>query len=825
MGRFKAQSGRKQIAIMVFAVAVSAALLFMMLAGSEGTRVSAQTADTPTPEATATPEPTVTASGVGDSDVTSALSGEGKVNPPQYSGMDSTLNSIVQQVEDGIASAQSAASSAPYSEEESVAVSLLVEEDSLEDVQQFLADNGADVRNVDEGYIEAYVPVSLLPELSQQEGVTGVSTIVPPQPLQTSVISEGVQVHGADVWHRARVKGDGIKIGIIDVGFEGFQDLMGSELPTEANVHALCFTELGQVSEDIVDCETFDDHGTYVTETAFDMAPNATYYISNAPSWSDLRNTVIWMISEDVDIINHSVGWLWSGPGDGSSPIRTSPLNTVHLAAAYEILWVNAAGNSALTTWFGDYGDNDGDGLFNFTETDECNDVLLESGERFIAQLRWADVWLAPATDLDLFLVHKDTGEVVATSESFQSEFPIPREVIIFVPEVKGEYCLAVKHYAGPQAEWIQLNSFSKQDLEHATIFGSIATPAESNNPGMLAVGAAPWYDTTEIEYFSSRGPTPDGRIKPDVVAADRGDTASIGSFAGTSQAAPHVAGMAALLKQNFPTMGPVELASYFKQNALERGEVGPDNTWGYGFAVLPVSDAPFDDCFPDVGEPDESGGFSPSGTLGEGCVTDKPAERGSGDRYALYYTIDLDIDSEVTISLSSEDFDTYLYLLEGFGTDGDVLAENDDAEGSDSTDSGIVENLEAGEYTIEVTTFEARESGEFELTVTVIEKEIVPEPEPEFEGGFVEVSYGSNHACALHEDGWIACYGSNAHGKASPPEGEYKSVSSGEHGSCAIQEEDGKIVCWGIFEVGLDEERTRMKRKMTTKSDEAADG
>ena len=467
----------KQIVIGVVSVALSAALLFAIVSDADWKVAEAQTQDTPTPAPTAAP------AGDGQTDPDNPPLPQGKINPPQYENLDSTLNGIVQQVEGGLASAKSAAATAPYSNEESVAVSIFVAEGNSEDVEEFLENGGASVRDADEDYIEAYVPVSLLPGLSDQVGVSGVSAIIPPKPLQESVVSEGVQVHGADVWHRARMKGDGIKIGIIDVGFEGFQSLMGTELPAEADVHALCFTELGRMSDDIADCEYFDDHGTYVTETAFDMAPNATYYISNAPSWSDLARTVIWMASEDVDIINHSVGWLWSGPGDGSSPISRSPLNAVHYAAANGILWVNAAGNNARTTWFNDYNDVDEDGVYNFTETDECNDVLLEGGEPFVAQLRWDDIWGAPATDLDLYLINKDTMEIVAASESFQEVFPFPLEFFQFIVEEKDEYCLAVKHFAGAQPEWIQLESFRRQDLEHATIFGSITTPAESNNP------------------------------------------------------------------------------------------------------------------------------------------------------------------------------------------------------------------------------------------------------------------------------------------------------------------------------------------------------
>ena len=108
--------------------------------------------------------------------------------------------------------------------------------------------------------------------------------------------------------------------------------------------------------------------------------------------------------------------------------------------------------------------------------------------------------------------------------------------------------------------------------IEHHTGTGSITNPAESANPGMLAVGAAPWFDVNTIEYYSSRGPTPDGRVKPDIVGADCGETALASlnenrrGFCGTSQSAPHVAGMAALVRQRFPDYTPAQVAAYLKK-------------------------------------------------------------------------------------------------------------------------------------------------------------------------------------------------------------------------------------------------------------------
>ena len=102
----------------------------------------------------------------------------------------------------------------------------------------------------------------------------------------------------------------------------------------------------------------------------------------------------------------------------------------------------------------------------------------------------------------------------------------------------------------------------------------------------MLTVGAANWATPSTIESFSSRGPTTDGRIKPDIVGADRGDSVSYGvnGFAGTSQASPHVAGLAALVLQRYPGYTPEQVATYLKNKALGMDTV-PKNTWGYGLA------------------------------------------------------------------------------------------------------------------------------------------------------------------------------------------------------------------------------------------------
>jgi len=64
-----------------------------------------------------------------------------------------------------------------------------------------------------------------------------------------------------------------------------------------------------------------------------------------------------------------------------------------------------------------------------------------------------------------------------------------------------------------------------------------------------MTVGATYWQND-KLEDFSSRGPTNDGRIKPDVTSPDGVSTWIYypGFFTGTSASTPHTAGAAALL-------------------------------------------------------------------------------------------------------------------------------------------------------------------------------------------------------------------------------------------------------------------------------------
>ena len=129
----------------------------------------------------------------------------------------------------------------------------------------------------------------------------------------------------------------------------------------------------------------------------------------------------------------------------------------------------------------------------------------------------------------------------------------------------------------------LQLYVSGPYHLENFPTGYSIEFPAESKNPGTLAVGTANWSTPGTIQSYSSRGPTTDGRKKPEIVGADCGQAKPTASYpnglCGTSQAAPHVSGMAALVKDRFPDYSPEQTASYLKENAEQRVPLAPDNT------------------------------------------------------------------------------------------------------------------------------------------------------------------------------------------------------------------------------------------------------
>jgi hypothetical protein len=436
---------------------------------------------------------------------------------------------------------------------------------------------GGTVESSFDTLIQALVPPSSLTALSRNAAIRFVR---PPAAFQAQAVGgEEVAASHADLWQQGHLTGQGVKVGIIDLGFAGYTDRQAQgDLPANLVTADFCGGQLA----------TAENHGAAVAEIVHEMAPDAQLYLICVNTEVTLAQAEAYAKSQGIQIVNHSVGWFASGRGDGSGVVGSAVAD----ARANGILWVNSAGNYAQTHWSGTFTDTDGDPYHNFTPTDEGNSFNLSAGGTVCGFLKW-DEWPAAVSDFDLVLAVSGTNQVVAVSENDQTGTQPPIEGLCAQNgSVAGTFYWAIYGYhrvSNPRLDFF-MNGGS---LEYQTAAGSVTDPATSSSA--LAVGALCW-STEALEPYSSQGPTIDGRTKPDIAGQDSVSSGTYGTFsscpsgfAGTSAASPEVAGAATLVKQQNPAFGPNELQAFLERSVVDQSPPGKDNLTGSGQLSLPA--------------------------------------------------------------------------------------------------------------------------------------------------------------------------------------------------------------------------------------------
>jgi subtilisin family serine protease len=417
--------------------------------------------------------------------------------------------------------------------------------------------------------LKIQVPAGALRSVSETPGVARVRA--PFKPSRKEITSEGVvTTHAREYGARTGATGAGVTVAVLDGGFAQARDLVGSELPENTTATDFVLERL----------DSFEGvHGTACAEIVHDMAPNADILLAG------FEDDVTWAAAVDqlagagVRIVSHSIGFDNLYPSDGNNYYTQK----VDQAAAAGVLFVTAAGNEGQKYFQGTWRDTNGNGFLEFAPGVELLPIgVAASGSNIV--LRWDDRFGASNHDYDLLIVtagfasnptlSADNPEIVAAAADLQNGAGTPREIASpSVDEDQVLYAVVVHDPSSPlnsaQRFWIWASDGVGGGL--ATASGTLSMPGDAR--GALTVGAVN-FGSLGVEPFSSRGPTQDGRVKPDIAGPDGVSTAAYGGepFFGTSAATPHIAGAAALILSRNPGLSASALRTALEQATSSQG-------------------------------------------------------------------------------------------------------------------------------------------------------------------------------------------------------------------------------------------------------------
>lgn len=219
--------------------------------------------------------------------------------------------------------------------------------------------------------------------------------------------------------------------------------------------------------------------------------------------------------------------------------------------------------------------------------------IWVEPKRTLTIDLQWAESWFGVGTDLDAYLLDLEGHELLGDArDNLATQKPV--EVLQWKNNSAAEIPvqLVVNRFSGgnPRVKFIMLENGSgvKKTEFPQSQGGDIVGPSVYGHAGAAAaitLGAVRYDEPAAPEPYSSRGPAthyfgavkgaaataalaaPEVVAKPDVAATDCGKTTFFSfqpksepgtwRFCGTSAAAPHAAGIAALMLQ-----GPAECAA-----------------------------------------------------------------------------------------------------------------------------------------------------------------------------------------------------------------------------------------------------------------------
>lgn len=465
------------------------------------------------------------------------------------------------------------------------------------------------------GAIRATIPLRALEELA---GNPQVAQIQPAERFTTNVgalTSQGYISHKAREAVLAGYNGTGVRVGVL------------SDSASAARVAALIAS--GDLPADTVvlpgQAGSGADEGTAMMEIVSDVAPGAKLFFATAFGGQAAFADNIRSLRNDYncDVIVDDVSYYLEGAFQDGTVAKA--VNEVTASGA---LYFSSAANSGNVTsgtsgtWEGDFSDG-GATSGPVTETGLVHNFAAGQGYNVLTaaattiSLKWADPLGNSTNDYDLFVLNAAGTSILCASAGAQSGTQDPAEICQSSAGFPAGSRVVVVKYAG-EARALRLDTHRGR-LSINTVGSTFGHNAGASTVSTAAVywnsaktGTKPFVggSANPTETFSSDGPrriffNPDGTpitpgnllfatdggttlSKPDIAAADGVSTKTPGfsPFYGTSAAAPHAAGVAALVKSARADYTNVQILNAMKATALDIRAVGIDRDAGSGIVM-----------------------------------------------------------------------------------------------------------------------------------------------------------------------------------------------------------------------------------------------
>lgn len=483
-----------------------------------------------------------------------------------------------------------------------------------------------------------------------------------------------------------------------------------------------------QLLQEEIGCASGTDEGRAMMQIVHDVAPGAAQAFHSAFNGeADFAIGILELASTaGASVINDDIIYF-------AEPMFQDGLIAQAIDAVKDlgVAYFSAAGNQRRESYEGTFRDSGQPGYYAGSTrhdfdagagTDGLQQVTIPGNTQVIFVLQWDDPYYSVSggagadTDLDIIL-YSNSGQAKAggTVDNILSGDPVEVFGYTTPPGPTKTYQIGIEHYAGPFPSRVKYVYFGDMTVdEYATNSGTAY--GHPNAAGARAVGAARYTQTPAfgqspplLEYFSSAGgveilfdasgnPVSELRQKPEIVAPDGGDTTffypgqdyepnGYPNFFGTSAAAPHAAGVAALLKDYDPSLTPDAVYTALQTTAIDMDATGVDFDSGYGLIQAPAALASLN--------PDADGDGVPDSV--DNCPTDPNPLQENNDGDAPGDACDPDDDNDTLTDLDEINvYGTNPFLPD---TDGDGFTDPVEiAAGSDPVDPGNIPGSASGD-------------------------------------------------------------------------------------------------------------------------------